>query len=283
MKRLQLIPITVLVLASLACSFFSKSTPAETPKIIPTKPQPVVVNTKEAIPTIPVPTETVELPTATTEVLATATEAPTETPAGPVEYVDTFDHKQGNWSDDFVVTSQSSGRDLYSKTIVQDGVMRFAFDDKETYMYKFFQIPIDGGVSIEASYAASGHLDNGIALVCKVNEDQTSWFEVRVSSNSDYSIYLYDKARKTEQGKNPYLQLEKGKLKIDQLYPTKPNIIKLTCLENELVFDANNGKRMINLPLDTRLDGSGVGLGAMSYGVVPIRIDFDQVTIREER
>jgi hypothetical protein len=294
MKRAFFIPLSVLVLASMACALFGG--PAEMPASLPTATQPSVVLAEEAtvpaaeptddiqeIPTsAPAPTET-EAPTKVPT--AAPTDAPVDTPtaAGPLEFVDTFDHNQGDWSDDLIVTTQTSGRDLLSRTMIQDGILRFSFDDKETYMYKFFQTPINGNVTIATDYQALGHLNNGIAIVCKVNEAKTSWFEVRVSSTSDFSFYLYDKKRKTDLGKNPYLQIGKGKFKIDELFPTKPNAIQLTCLDNELILNANHDKRVVSQSLDVSLDGNSVGLGAMSYDVTPIKINFDQVTIREEQ
>lgn len=282
MKRAFVIPIAVLAFVAMACSMTNQS--SSTTESQPTATQVTVAIVEEDTPTTaPEPTEAVvEEPTPTTAPEPTATESPTETPAGPFEYIDTFDRNSQYWSEDFIVTTQTSGRDVLSKAIIQDGLLGFRFDDKETYMYKFFTTPIDGNVSVEVDYQSIGHINNGTAIVCRVNDDHTSWYEVRVSSTSDYSFFLYDKKRKTEEGKNPYLLLGKGKLKIDELAPTKPNTIKLTCLQNELVLDANKGKRVINQILETQIEGSGVGLGAMSYDVLPIKVNFDQVIIRGE-
>jgi len=290
MKRVIFIPIAIIILATLACSIARPSTPTtNAPENAATVEQQVDV-TAEVIPAteIPIepteaiePTATIEQPTATTA--PTATEAPTATPAGPFEFVDTFDRNTGMWSEDMILTTQTSGRDPNSKSLVIDGMLSYKFEDKETYIYKYFTEPMPGNVSIEADYQAMGHINNGIALVCRVNEERTTWYEVRVSSTSDYAFYLFDKRRKTEEGKNPYLQLGKGKLKIDELYPTKPNTIKLTCLDNELNLDANKGKRTINQAIETQLEGSAVGIGVMSYDVVPIKINFEQIAIREER
>ncbi|MBE0698226.1 MAG: hypothetical protein IH586_15010, partial [Anaerolineaceae bacterium] len=218
MKQTFFIPLSMLVLASMACAAFGST--ATKPASLPTATQPSAALVEEATATVAaVPTETQELPTSAPEPAETEapTEAPTnppvdpptDTPVVPLEFVDTFDHNNRDWSDDLIVTTQTSGRDLLSKTIIQDGVLRFSFDDKETYMYKFFKAAFTGNVTIETDYQAIGHINNGIAIVCKVNEDKTSWFEARVSSTSDFSFYLYDKKRKTDLGKNPYLQLGK--------------------------------------------------------------------------
>jgi hypothetical protein len=297
MKHAFFVPLTMLVLASMACAMFGQTTkpPANlstatqpsavsaekataTTAMEPTQPEATAVQEQPTIPPQPTDTEApVEVVTDTPEVVATNTQA------GPVEVVDEFDHNKGDWSDDLVVTTQTSGRDLQSKAVIQDGALRFSLGDKETYLYKFYNSPVTDNVSVEVDFQALGHINNGIAIVCKVNEDKTSWFEVRVSSTSDFTFYQYDKKRKTDLGKNPYLQLGKGKFKIDELYPAKPNTIKLSCSNKELTLNANNDKRVVTQSLDTSLDGTGIGLGAMSYDVVPIKIIFEKIIIRQDQ
>jgi hypothetical protein len=297
MKRSFIIPLIVGILASMACGLFDQ---AASPAAHPTVTRTAAITKKTVAATISGPTKTQEKSTSTPQPTDTKrptsaptkaptaiptkipTTIPTDTPTALTEYVDSFDENQGYWSEDFIVTSQTSGRDPYSKTVIQDGALHFLLKDKETYMYKFFQPANFAKVTIEAEYQAIGHYNNGTALVCKVNEDRTQWYEARVSSTSDFSIYLYDKKRKTELGKNPYLEITKGKFKINELYPTKPNTIQFTCLDNQLILNTNRGQRIINQTVDTVLEGRGVGLGAMSYDVVPININFESVTICEE-
>lgn len=285
MKRNIPFVLILFVLTSMACSLSGQT---GNPPSAPSANESTAETLTLATATIPRPTNTQEQPTSTfapTETEAPTsvpTDTPTDTPAAPVEFVDTFDRNQNYWSEDFIVTSQTSGRDLYSKGIIQNGTLRFSFTDKETYMYKFFQNGDFANVTVEADFQAIGHINNGIALVCRVNNDRTQWYEARVSSTSDFWLFLYDKARKTEMGKNPYLELAKGKFKIDEFYPAKPNKIQLTCLNDELILNANRDKRVIRQVLETEIEGSGVGIGAMSYDVLPITIDFDKITIREE-
>ncbi len=289
MKRVISAPVILLVLASLACSLPAKvGMNTTSPKATSTQSEVIIV--EEATATQPKPTNTVEMPTEpptqtpspteTDAPVETPTSLPTETIAAPQEFIDTFDRNSKAWSEDFIVTTQTFGRDLQSKGIIQDGALTLSFLDKETYLYKFYNEPVGEDVTIEAEYQATGHINNSTALVCKVNDDRTRWLEIRVSSTSDFSFYLYDKQRKTVEGKNPYLQLSKGKFKINELYPTMPNKIKLTCLDNELIVSMNDDMRVLNQDLETPVDGSGVGVGAMSYDVVPIRIRFETITIR---
>ena len=278
MKRALLIPLIVLLLASMACSLTgTKATPT------PEEPaQAVVAPEKATVPPEPVkaPTDTEAAPAEVAPTEEPATEAPTLTEA-PTEMKDAFDRETGKWSDPLVVTSQASGRDAYVKITSGTGVLRFAVQDKETYIYKFYSEEVSGADTIEVDFQNKGAFNTGIALVCKVNEDRTSWYEVRVSAaDNNYNFFLYDKQRKIEQDKNPYVLLGKGHMKIDQYYPTKPNRVILTCSDTELSIDVNKGKVKASQTLDTQLEGTAFGIGIMTADVLPGTIDFDTVTIR---
>jgi hypothetical protein len=285
MKRSLIVPIIVLAFVSLACGMFTDTPAPAAPTIVPATTEAVVVAAEQATATLAQPTVVTELPTTAPEPTIpepTATNAPTDTPLPPSEFEDTFDRRSDYWSDDVVVTTQTFGRDLQSNGTVQDGILRYRINDKETYLYKFFAPALPGDVSIETEFQSKGTIYNGIAIVCKVNEDRSSWFEVRVSSTSDYSFFRYEKRLRTEENKNPYVLLGKGKFKIDELYPTKLNSFKVTCLEDEIIMDTNRGMRVVSQFLDSSLDGSYVGIGVMSYEVIPVTIDFERILIRAE-
>jgi hypothetical protein len=279
MKRSLLLPLAVLTLVSIACGIFTRPV-----AVAPVKSPTEAVVQVEPTEAPALPTATDEPPTPTPEATATeeSTEAPTETPAGPVEYTEIFDEPNDYWSDTVTITTQASGRDLYSKVGIEDGKLRFRLEDYETYLYKYFLYTVDGDVSIQIDYQSLGQMSNGVAIVCKADEELTRWYEIRLSSLSDYVFYLYDQRRKTEEGKNPYVMLGKGKAAINELYPTKPNTVQLFCYDNELVIDLNMGMRQVSQPVEEKLDGNLVGIGAMSYDVLPVTIDYDTVIIREE-
>jgi hypothetical protein len=276
----------VVAFVSLACAMFGSAPVVVSPTSPPTAVAVVATTQPSATATEPErvePTATVALPTHPPE--PTATDAPTDTPPPPqpTEFEETFDRRNDNWSEDVVLTTQTFGRDLQSRGLVQDGKLQFRLGDKETYLYRFFVPALKGNVSVEAKYQSIGALNNGISIVCRVNEERTSWFEVRVASTSDFAFYRYEKRLREEENKNPYVMLGKGKFKIDELYPTKENTFKLTCLEDELILETNRGKRVVNQLLDNPLEGSTVGIGVMSYDVLPVTIVFDTITIREEQ
>jgi hypothetical protein len=281
MKRALMIPLVVLVLASLACSLFTPkpSTPTEAPAVAvqptaTTAPQVEAVQATEPPPAAE-PTDT-EAPA---EELPTETSAPTDT-AAPTSITDKFDRANSAWSDPVIVTTQASGRDVWAKISSGDGKMRFAIEDKETYIYKFYTGAPETATTIEVDYQNKGAVNAGIAFVCKANEDHTSWFEARVSaSDSNYYFYQYDKKRKEVEGKNPYVVLGKGHMKIDEFFPTKPNHIIFTCDPDQLSIDVN-GKKKGSQSIDVQLDGTLFGVGVMSADVIPATIDFDTVTLK---
>lgn len=285
MKRTFLIPLMVLLLATMACSLTgTKPTeaPVEPTKAVvaaPTATEPPAQ--PEAKPTEVPPTEAPPTEAAPTEVPPTEAPAPTEAPPETTEIKETFDRPTSNWSAPFVVTSQASGRDPRLSVTVDSGNMRFAISDKETYAYSFYNKELADASIIEADFQLKGALNTGIALVCKANGDHTSWFEMRVSAgDSFYKLYRYDKQLKEVENKNPYVLLGKGVLKKGQYFPTMPNHVVFTCSDSDLSVDFNNGKLTGTAPVDTPLDGTTWGVGVMSADVLPGTVDFDTVVIR---
>jgi hypothetical protein len=294
MKRAIFLPIVVLVLVSLACSLSSEQ-PA-TPTQIPQPDTQGVAAT--SAPEQPVPTETVPpaepttvvepttaaAPTVTAEPTATDAPAPTDTPEGPIQFSETFDKRSDDWSDLIIITTQASGRDPDLKATVDRGVMRFALREKESYVYKFLRYSVEGTATIEVAYEPKGAINNGIAVICRADEDLTSWYEMRIlSSTGDVHFYRYEKRLKVEENKNPYVLLGKERMKIKEFNIAKANKFVVQCTDDDITMDMNNGKRIIVQPLvDAPLEGRIVGIGAMSYDVVPVTIDFDTVVVTQE-
>ncbi len=172
MKHALIIPLMILLAAVMACSLFV--------------PKPAALT---KAPVVAAPTET-EPPMAT------------KTATKPASYKDTFDRSNSDWSRPVIVTSQAAGREPFVKVTVDSGAMRFAIDDKEIYVYKFLLKGPEGASTVEVDFQNKGGIDTGIALICKANQDFTSWFEVRVSANNNfYYFYKYDKSRKETGGK----------------------------------------------------------------------------------
>jgi hypothetical protein len=111
----------------------------------------------------------------------------------------------------------------------------------------------------------------------------TSWYKARIiSGESRYNFYRYDQNLKGE-GKNPYILLAKGILSVKEFSPATGNLLSFTCTDNELKLDINNGKKVITQAVDEALTGTIAGIGAMSYDLLPVVIDFKTVTLQSEK
>lgn len=243
MKRKILIPVMILVLTTMACSLSGVT-------------QSVSEIGKQE--------------------LVTPTSAPTNTPipekAVEKSFYDDFSSSQEGWSDLVVVTTQAIPGQMQSNAKMIDGKMVFGFSEKETYLYKFYENPAPDDVVIEVKEQATGHTENGIALVCRAKNDHSAWYEFRVSSLNQYAIYRYDQSQR-ESGGNPYIQLKKGGLQIDQFGPTKENIIRVTCKGSTLSLTIND-KEITSIE-DGELSGGLAGVGAMSGTLLPVGVRFD--------
>lgn len=273
MKRMFVLPLFVFVFLLSACSGSSPTAASGG------APANAATSGKAAATAPEAPTATIG---STKVVLATATTAPTETPSGPVMYSETFDKPDDLWSDPVIVTTQASGHDPNLKINVDSGAMGFAINEKETYVYKMFLYTVDGTSSTTITYTPKGAMNSGIAAVCKADKELTAWYEVRlISGQSKYAFYAYNKKLKTEEHKNPYVLLSEGGLTTQEFQSAMENTFTFTCADKELKLDLNKGKKVVTQATDGSLKGNLIGIGAMSYDMLPITIDFETVVIQQ--
>jgi len=239
------------------------SGPAETntPEDVKT---PEVTDTPEAT----IPPEA----TATTAAKPTATLKPTLDTSGSVN--DTFDQDSQNWNKPLIVTTQA--RVLSSTFKVFKGHLVYDLTDKETYAYQFNKTAMPANVSLETTYTNQGELNNGVVLTCRAAADNSTWYEVRVSSQGPVNFYLYDRSRKENGGKNPYVEIGAGAVNFNSLFPDKPNILKFTCNGDKLSIDINNGLKKFETTDKTLTGGGLVGLGGISHEDPGVSISFDE-------
>jgi len=238
MKKVKLlVPVLVLLFATLACSFGGVG--------------------KEEI------------------VLPTATPTNTPVPEAGIEksFYDDFGTTQDAWGDMKVVTTQAKPGQMKTNVKYEDGKMIFEFRDLETYAYKFNKNRSQSDVALEAQILPTGHTSNGMALVCRANSDLTSWYEARLSSTSQYWLFRYD-AKLREQGQNPYVTIKQGSMPINVFYPAKPNVVRFTCQGNNLKLESN-GQEVISTSDGTLTKPGLTGIGAMSHEILPVAIQFD--------
>lgn len=210
--------------------------------------------------------------------MVTPTAAPTQTPVPEEKSVkslyDDFLTADEGWLDAFAVTTAALPGAMLSSIKTQGGELSIDLQDKETYLYTFYKNPSTADVVIEAKMRGAGNQENAMALVCRAKSDYSAWYEFRVDSQNVYYIYRFDKSLK-EAGDNPYVLLERGGIRKDIYKPTDYNTLKVTCKGNQLTLEVN-GNPVTAVTDGTLTEAGLVGIGAMSFNILPsdIKVDY---------
>ena len=179
------------------------------------------------------------------------------------------------WSDAFIVTSKNE-KDV--NVSLQDGGLKFDVRANDSYVYKFYQGGDYPDVSIEVEIENLGLRNNGIALVCRANEDHTEWVEFRVTNQGRYDLYHYDH-EKVYEYENPYEELIRTG-NTDVFKPIKNNVIKVTC-EGDTYSLEVNGELVFEKQTPVIEDQGGVAVGAMAFDELPVSIVYQYVKIEK--
>lgn len=225
----------------------------------------------------PPPTQEPQQPAPQKEASTQATATQEKPAAAGLNFRDEFDLPNDNFTDDLIVTTQAVTRDRMQTppSAVQDGILEFNIRDAETYIYKFVKGSTANDVVIEAKWISKGQSLNGIALVCRAAEDNSSWYEARVSAQGDWAILRYDKSIKdADPFKNPYVTLKKSVAKPKLVRPAGDNVSKFSCVGSKLTYEIN-GTKLVETANNDIKGGGMVGLGVMSSTYLPAQIDFD--------
>lgn len=211
---------------------------------------------------------------------ASVVEKPVKATATPRASIKEDFSSGDNWLAELMVTTQAQAGNGKSSVQVKDGMLNFIIPDKESYLYTLFKKPQKADVSIEVTFTSSGLSQNGVALVCRAKEDYSAWYEARVSASGMYAFYAYDETLK-DAGLNPYRKIVAGTVDKYSIYATTPNTLRFTCKGDQLILDVNGGK-FIKVQQDAGLSEEGlVGIGTMSYDVIPVMVAYDNFSISE--
>jgi hypothetical protein len=249
MKRAIFFPVLLLFVATMACGLTPSSAPVESTPVMPTSQ---VSGVGASEPTLPVVVEEKKVVN---------------------EVYDPFDSAAAEWSKPYYVTTKALPGKEKSTVEMKNGTMTFTLMDEETYLYEFYQSIAPEDVLVEVKYQAGGnHIVNGVALICRAAPDLSAWYEFRLGSDSKYSIFRYDLKRKQDEGKNPYVLIDKGGSQY--ISPSKENVVRVLCQGSDLVLEVN-GERITSVR-DSTLTGEGLtGVGAMSFNLTPTYMIFD--------
>jgi hypothetical protein len=218
-------------------------------------------------------------------------EPPTAEPAAPEPTVeeqaagfsfrDDFDMENDNYSEELYTTTQAVTVDQMrtEPPLIQDGIMEWKISDNETFAYKFLNGSMTEDAVIEAKWKSNAHSLNGVALLCRVSEDKTGWYEFRISSQGEWQLLQYDKSiRDNDPFKNPYVTIKKGQAKQKLVRVSGDNVSKFTCAGSKLTYEVN-GLKLVETT-NTKIKGGGmIGIGTMSSTYVPVVIQWDYLSV----
>jgi hypothetical protein len=271
-KHRIVLPIILIALILSSCSLPGGKAEEPTPPPAPPVAEPTIPPPPPAE-----PAALVEAPTAE----AAPTEEPTAEPVS-ASFREEFDLANEDWSKDYWVTTQAPQyREITKPSMVIDGILSFIIQDKETYIYKFHNGDVGQDVTLETKFLSKGHPNNGVALVCRVAPDYTSWYEARISPQGKWSIYRYDKALKENEDKNPYVPLKEGVMRPKLVSPMKPNTVNFSCIGTKLTLSVNGEEVYVSNNNELMQTGM-VGLAVVSYDLIPVQLEFEYFDLLAE-
>ena len=251
---------SVLMIVGLACSALGGGTPAQ-----PTQPQQPVEQPTQ--PPAPPPTD---VPPPTEAPVATATSAP-EQPVSAAEFFkEEFDAKSAldNW-DHFTL---GSGEDTDLVIEQEDDHVLFDLGAEDLYVYYMYLPHEYGNVSLTMNAQNRGRNNNNVSLVCRMNSDQTNWYEFSVESGGLWYLYAMDSGKYKIIDNGGTNALKQGK---------EVNEYQMVCDDNKITLFVNGSK--VKTVTDTRYGFSDgmVGFNISSLNVLPITVEVNWFEVKE--
>jgi hypothetical protein len=236
-------------------------------------PAPTQSPANEPPPTVEAP----EQPQAQAEEPSPApTEAPVEQPSSSAEqfFTEEFDGGIENWSKLTVTGSKETNPDGLALE-VNDSRLVFDFSTKQLYVYLFYDPFEYENVTVEALADNRGMNDNNISLICRYSDD--GWYEFNVFNSGLYNI-LYGFYK--PDGSISYARIADGgstKIKAGK----ESNIYKITCNDRKLSLSINGTETRVVEDNQYALRKGKIGIGVSSFDQLPIKVEYDWVTISE--
>lgn len=241
--------IFVILIVGLACSSGAGGTPpaTEPPTTSPTKAPP--------------PTEK---PTAVPPTLA-----PTPT-AGPQKfYTEEFDANSNldNWTS----FTFGSGEDTNLKIEQKDEGLIFDLGDLDLYVYYIYTPQTYKDVALTVVAENRGRNNNNVSLVCRLNPEDTTWYEYSFENGGAWFLYAY---------KDGYNILDNGGSN-DLKQGLAVNEYGLTCNGNVITMYINGKELKSFTDNKYSLTDGQVGLNISSLNVLPIIVEVKSFDIAE--
>jgi hypothetical protein len=161
--------------------------------------------------------------------------------------------------------SLGSGSDSKLKINQEDDHLLFDLGDKDLYVYYMYGADQYDNVAITLNAENRGRNNNNVSLVCRMNSDETQWYEFSVENGGLWYLYAVDKGYNIidNGGTN---SLKQGK---------EVNEYKLVCDGSEITMYVNGDEvKTVNESRYGFRDGY-VGFNISSLNVLPITVEVN--------
>jgi len=246
----------LLLFASLACWGGTNPIPAQPP-------------TNEASPATEMPEQPqVEEPA------PVATEPPVQQPSAQQFFTEEFDNGFSDWSRYDVIGSKETNEDGLTLEIDNSRLV-FDFSTKYLYTYLYYQPYEYNNVAVEARVENRGTNNNNISLVCRYSDE--GWYEFNIANNGLYNILYGFVAADGDIGYGRLADGGSNKIKSGK----DINIYKIICKDRKLSLYINGIETRVIEDNQYVLRDGKVGISVSSFKDLPVKVEYDWVTISE--
>lgn len=201
-------------------------------------------------------------PAATAEPTAEPTEA---APEDEAYYTEEFSVPPLSWSF-FLLSGDDADFDLYT----QSDRLIFDISGQNVWPYYSYDSYTYFDVRLDARAENLGNNNNNVTLFCRMND--RGWYEFNVANNGLYNIFRY------EIQTDKFTALYTGG--VQNLRTGKDtNDYTVICKGDRLTLGVNGDE--IRTVRDSFFDSGYAGISVASFSGVPVRVEFDYVTISE--
>jgi serine protease Do len=173
-----------------------------------------------------------------------------------------------NWG--VFTLGSGSNKDLVIQQ--QEDYLQFDLGDKDLYVYYAYNPYIYQDVSLTLNAENRGRNNNNISLVCRMNEDQTQWYEFSVASNGLWYLFAFDNGKYNTMDNGGTNAIKQGK---------DVNEYKMECVGNEITMYINGTELKTFKDTTYSYDKGQVGFNISSLNVLPVTVNVNWFDIAQ--
>jgi len=210
----------------------------------------------------------------TEEPAVVVTEPPVEQSSAQQFFTEEFDGGFSDWMRYDVLGDTETNQD--GLTLETDNSrLIFDFSTKYLYTYLYYQ-PYDyDNVAVEARVENRGTNNNNISLVCRYSDE--GWYEFNIANNGLYNILYGFVAADGDIGYGRLADGGSNKIKSGK----DVNTYKIICKDRKLSLYINGIETRVIEDNNYVLRDGKVGISVSSFKDLPVKVEYDWVTISE--